>query len=241
MQQEEGRRMLLAVFGDIHGNFPAFEAVMKHIDGRGIQTIVNAGDSVAGFWWPNEVIEHLRMRRIYSVQGTMDRRAVLFQRGPIKTRTKLSEEVTRDIEWTHYHCRSDNLEFLRALPKRRMFAVEGFSVFVCHGSPTSQDDGLHDSDPDRAFKRQREFANTHIIISGQTHERFCRTVDDTLFVNPGSIGYDAQGLGTAHYAVIDTDVRPFSVEFVPVFYDASIIEERRAAVRQTHSNRRKAL
>ena len=40
--------MQLAVISDIHGNVSALEAVLSDIDRRGIDRIVNLGDSLSG-------------------------------------------------------------------------------------------------------------------------------------------------------------------------------------------------
>ncbi len=218
--------MLFAAIGDIHGNFPAFEAVMKHIDGTGIQTVVCTGDAVVGYPWPNEVVQHLRTRRIYAVQGAMDREAARYVR---RGSAQLSdEELAQDavIAWTHKHCRSDNLEFLKGLPKRRLITLEGLSILLCHGTPSSQSDVLEEETPEQKFQRQREAANTHIIVCGRTHRPFSKWVGDTLFVNPGSVGDLLPEPGIARYAIINTETRPWSVQLPSVRYDVTAVFDR---------------
>jgi len=201
--------MYLAAIGDIHGNLPALEAVLAAIDDAGIQTIVSTGDAVVGHPWPNEVIELIRNRAIPSVQGELDRRVVHFLRKQETLRRKLSNNEFEALRQTHATLQSCNLEFLRILPRHRMLHVEGVDICVCHGTPTSQSDTLEKEDPPGKFRRVRELTNAQIVISGATHQPFSRTVDATLFVNPGAVGVSPAGVRIATYAIVDTETDPW--------------------------------
>lgn len=210
--------MYLAAIGDIHGNLPALEAVLAAIDEQGIQTVVNAGDLVVGHPWPNEVIDLTRNRNIPSVQGELDRRVVHFLRKQETLRRKLSEDEFEALRRTHVAIQSYNLEFLRSLPRRRMLHVENIDICVCHGTPTSQSDTLDEEDPPGKFRRARELTNAQIVISGATHRPFSRTVDGTLFVNPGSAGMSRGVARVATYAIVDTETDPWEARIQELDY-----------------------
>ena len=210
--------MYLAAIGDIHGNLPALAAVLAAIDEEGIQTIVNTGDAVVGHPWPNEVVELLRSRNIPSVQGDLDRRVVHFLRKQETLRRKLSPDEFEALRQTYTAIQSLNLEFLRTLPRRRMLHVEGADICVCHGTPTSQSDTLGEEDPPAKFRRVREMTNAQIVISGATHRPFSRTVDATLFVNPGAVGAGHGGARIATYAIVDTETEPWEARIRELSY-----------------------
>ncbi|MBI4559563.1 MAG: metallophosphoesterase family protein [Candidatus Hydrogenedentes bacterium] len=218
--------MLIAVFGDIHGNLPAFEAALGHIDAAGIQTVLNTGDAIVGYPWPNEVIDLVRSRNIPSVQGEMDRFAVRFLRSAERLRERWTPQEFAALEWAHRETRSDHLEFLRALPKSITVTIDGTPIFLCHGTAGSQSEGLREIDDLGLFRRQREAANTRLFICGQTHRPYWRWVDDTLFVNPGSLGIPPDEGAFATYATVSTEAEPWTAEFVRVPYDMTRIEER---------------
>jgi len=201
--------MLIAAIGNIHGNLPALEAVLREIDDAGIQTIVNTGDCVAGHPWSNEVIDLLRERSIPTVQGEQDRLVARFER----KRKSLARDISRDecarIQEAYEAARSENLEFLAALPKQLFLTIDGISVCVCHGTPQGQNDVLHEEDDIGRFRRLREAANTDIIICGRSHTPFSRVVDNTLFVNPGAVGISAEGPRQATYVTISTETEPW--------------------------------
>jgi len=214
--------MLLAALGDIHGNLPAFDAVLGAIDDMGIQTIVNTGDCVAGHSWPNEVIDRLRSRAIHSVQGEMDRLAVRFVRKHDTLKKRCPAKEFEDLRWTYEHTRSDNLEFLRALPAQRTLKVEGETIYLCHGIGPRQLDALHESDDACRFRRLREIACADMIIAGRTHASFARWVDDTLFVNPGAVGAPVGEGAEACFAAIDTETEPWETRFHSVAYEPAV-------------------
>ena len=210
--------MLLAALGDIHGNLPAFDAVLGAIDDMGIQTIVNTGDCVVGYSWPNEVIDRLRLRAIHSVQGEMDRLAVRFVRKQDTLKKRRPASEFEDLRWTYQHTRSDNLEFVRALPAQRTLKVEGKTIYLCHGIGPSQLDALHENDDACKFQRLREIAAADLIIAGRTHAAFARWVDGTLFVNPGAVGVPSGEGAQACLATIDTENEPWETRFHSVAY-----------------------
>jgi Calcineurin-like phosphoesterase superfamily domain len=51
--------MRIAVNTDIHGNMPAFEAVLADIQRRDVDRMINLGDCVSGPLWPREVCDLL--------------------------------------------------------------------------------------------------------------------------------------------------------------------------------------
>jgi len=205
--------MYIAAFGDVHGNLAALNAVLAAIDDAGIQTLLNTGDCVVGYPWPNEVIDLLRARRIPTVQGEMDRRTVHFVRKRNALRQRLSPTEFEAIQQTYEALRPNDLEYLRELPRQRTLVLEGLRVVLCHGTPTSASVSLPEHESEGRFRRIRETANADIIVAGRTHAAFARTVDGTFFVNPGAVSDPEHPAHVAHYAVIDTETDPWSAHF----------------------------
>jgi putative phosphoesterase len=211
--------MLMAAFGDIHGNLPALQAVLDAIDAEGIQTVVNTGDTVVGYPWPDEVIASLRERDIPSAQSESDRTVFRFARKTETLRKQLAPDAFRAHAWAHEHLHSTNIEYLRSLPKCLLLTVDTVEITVCHGTPGNVR-GTLDEDADVArFQREREVANTPLVICGRTHQAFSRMIEDTLFVNPGSVCPSPDARSEASYAVISTETAPWSAEIRWVAYD----------------------
>ena len=217
--------MLLAALGDIHGNYPALEAVLERIDAMGIHTILNTGDAVCGYPFPCEVWRTIQSRGIVSVQGEMDRLTGMFTRKRASLESRRTAQEIEHLAWTTQTLSSDVIESLRALPKHRVLTLEGLDICLCHGSPRQQTEGLGPGTSAQILDRCREFANAHIIVCGRTHEGWSRLYHETLFVNPGSVGAMQGGQGSASFAVIDTESKPWQVRFEQVRYDAAAVTE----------------
>lgn len=207
--------MLFAAIGAINGNWPALEAVLDAIGEEGVQTIVNTGNCAVGQAWPNEAIEALRSRNIPSVQGQEDRLAIRVMRKARNLQSRLSPDQFKALKFAYDNCKSENLEYLRTLPRTLTLSVDGIDIALFHGTWTSQAEGLSAEEPEARFRRQREVCTAPILVCGSPPSPFARTVDGALFVNPGSVGANP---GRAQYALVSTEKEPWSAEFRSVDY-----------------------
>jgi Calcineurin-like phosphoesterase len=66
--------MRIAIISDIHGNFPALEAVLTDSGCRNVDQVINLGDCVSGPLWPSETVELLIRMGWPTVRGNADRR-----------------------------------------------------------------------------------------------------------------------------------------------------------------------
>ena len=61
----------LTIFGDIHANWPALEAVFEDMDARGLAHRHCLGDLVGYGTFPNEVVEAIRARTDSHADGQL--------------------------------------------------------------------------------------------------------------------------------------------------------------------------
>ena len=113
--------MRFAVITNLHANLPALEAILTDIEANQprVERIVSAGDVVGLGPFPNEVIDLLRAREIETVRGNYDD-AVAFERlgSGVDFPTQLEEQAdNRALAWTRSQLRSENLQYLRDLPR----------------------------------------------------------------------------------------------------------------------------
>ncbi len=210
--------MIFAAIGDIRGNVKALQCVMKILTKEGIQTIVNTGDNVVGHSSSHEVIELLHRESIPGVQGEYDRFLGRLVRKRASLRERLSEAKFEALEKAYEQCSSRDLEYLASLPSRLSLAVDGISIEVCHGALSRSSDRLASTDDPDLFRRQHEMTAAQIIVCGHGEDAFSLKVDDTLFVNPGSIGMASDG--RAHYAVISTETDPWHADLRSTEYES---------------------
>ena len=124
--------MRLAVFGDIHGNLPAFEAVLNDIQAQSPDSLLCLGDVAADGAWPREYIQLLASLNCPVVLGNADEDMLRPQ--PFQACGFPDEQKIYDLdEWGREQLTGAELELLRGY--RDTVELPGLLAF--HGSPQS--------------------------------------------------------------------------------------------------------
>lgn len=208
--------MLIAVLSGVRGNAPALKSALEHIESEGIHTILHAGDLVGGWPWPNECIELAREYGIHAVLGEWDRHTVRFHRKRASLKKSLADWEYASAQWAFENTDTPGLEFLNGLPKTKIVSVDKVDTFLCYGSPSSPNKVMNSDTPRNHFQREREFANTPLVALGLSPHPYAKEVDDTLFVNPGSLGMTPD---RAVYATMSVEGLVRTAQFHSVDYD----------------------
>lgn len=222
--------MRFAVIADIHGNAAALRAVLEDIARRGVDGVLNLGDSLCGPLDPVGTAAILMERDDPTIAGNHDR--WLIDRPP--------EEQPLWEQWTYPLLDKSHFDWVRALPATRV--VEG--VLMTHGTPESDsvnwlhvradDGGLRGADLWETAGPAKGLDHP-VILSGHTHmPRAVRLPDGRLLVNPGAVGCPAylddrhdppffaeQGTPDALYAIIEQRGGTWSAALHQVPYDPS--------------------
>jgi len=206
--------MIFAAIGDIDGHDRVLGATLAAIEEAGILTVLFMGNAVVGQRGGDAIMELLERYNVVCVPGDRDRLAVRYSRKQETLDRKLDPELREQLRWTHENLSSRNLEAIRDWRKTRVLDLEGLAVFLCHGSPGNTREILTAHTPRAKLQRQRELSRADIVVCGGAEEPFSIDVDGTLFVSPGPL---TAAEGAARYALINTEVRPFTatLESVP--------------------------
>jgi predicted phosphodiesterase len=207
--------MRIAVISDIHGNLAALEAVERDFTRRGVDAVVNLGDSLSGPLRPLQTAQ-LLMARTGSegwihLAGNHERQ--ILTQGP-------GERGASD-EFAAAALGPAELAWLATLRPCVDFSTD---VLLCHGTPASDLEYFLDTvvaDGVRVASRIEVDARlgdvgAAVIVCGHTHiPRCARASRGQLIVNPGSVGlpaYDSvhphphvveNGSPDARYAIIE--------------------------------------
>lgn len=219
--------MRFAAIADIHGNIDALDAVLADIADLGITQIVNLGDHISGPLAARRTAERLIASRITSVRGDQDRRLIELHKSGGSRRIDYRQLDQELFDW------------LASLPPTAWYADD---VFLCHGSPVSDEAfwldrispaGLVEAAPLEDIEpHARDITAASLILCAHTHiPRAVRLSDGRLVVNPGSVGcpgytgtvpvpYKVEtGTPDACYAVLERRERGWRVSFRHVPYD----------------------
>ena len=222
--------MNIAILADIHGNLPALEAVLAHIDRRGdIAALYHLGDLVGYAPWPNEVVALLREREIPGIAGNYDS-TVAHDHDHCGCRYEDPRQEAlahESYEWTRRHVDAETRRYLGSLPFRLDLRPGGGhrpgpSIVLVHGTPTINtlywtEDRTDDFCIKMASTAGMRAGDT--VVFGHTHIPWERTVEGIRFVNAGSVGRPKDGDPRACYALLDTAATPASATFLRVDYD----------------------
>jgi putative phosphoesterase len=216
----------IAVIADIHGNTWALDAVLKDIQRRNIENVVNLGDSVYGSLDPAGTLDRLMRSNIISISGNQDR--IVFER---------DEQIlaSQDHRFVTSQMSEAQLRWLQSLPPTHTID----DVLFCHGTPWSDETylletvtehGVFLSDTATIMAHLRAVEQA-VVLCGHSHvPRIVWLSDGRLVVNPGSVGIPAYthdlpfphameaGSPHARYAVLSRQPEGWAVEQIAVPY-----------------------
>ena len=119
--------MRIALLSDVHGNLPAFEAVLADIDSHGVDQVWCLGDLVGYGAQPDDCVELARERCDLCLAGNHD----LVVTGDIDI-ADFSSSAAAAARWTRETIGQDALEFLRGLRP----VEAGREIGLYHASPS---------------------------------------------------------------------------------------------------------
>ncbi len=212
----------LAIFGDIHGNLPALEAVLHDIASQpAFDAIYCLGDLVGYAPFPNEVIARIRDLQIPTIMGNYDDGTGFDRDNCGCAYTRPDDQIRGDqsFSWTKAAVTAENKAFLRQLLPDIRVTHDGRRFLLVHGSPRRLNEYLYEDRPLASFQRLAATSSAEVIIFGHTHIPYAKWVEQVLFVNAGSVGKPKDGDPRACYAILQSDAAEVTVQFRRLVYD----------------------
>ena len=215
--------MRLAVFGDIHGNLPAFEAVLADVRQQFPDALLCLGDVAADGAWPRECIQLLASLNCPVVLGNADEdmlRPQSFQARGFPDEQKIYELD----EWVREQLTATELKHLHGYQT----TVELPGLLAFHGSPQSCRESIGATTPgERLTGLRAKFGQQAVWVGGHTHAPLLRHLDSWRLLNPGSVGlaYEKRSdryvnISRAEYLILDRD----DIQFRHVAYDVQAVQ-----------------
>src|SRR3954452_23491481 len=203
--------MRFAIFGDIHANLEALQAVMADAAAHEVTHYVCLGDVVGYNANPHECVEIVRNMECPVVKGNHDEQASLDESS--RDFNALAEMA---INWTREHLSDADKQWLRALPFTR--AVRDFTiVHATLDTPEQWGYVFNTLDATASFTYQHStvcfFGHTHVACAFVRDDGVKRVKTDQLmiepdkkyFINTGSVGQPRDGDWRAAYCIYHAD------------------------------------
>jgi predicted phosphodiesterase len=232
--------MRIALFSDIHANFPALEACLKNIEDQKVDAGYCLGDLVGYNIWPNEVINEIRKRGIATLAGNYD-----FGIGRTSDdcgcayKTESEKEMGKvSISFTNSVVKEEERKYLRTLPAhiRIEFQLneDKLNLLLVHGSPRRINEYLFEDRDEKSLLRIMEGTDADIMCFGHTHKPYHRILPTELgeithfrhAINIGSVGKPKDNNPQGCYVILTinsdssiTNKDAVQVEFIRFDYD----------------------
>lgn len=219
--------MRLALLSDIHGNLAALEAVTNDLRRRGVDQVVNLGDSLSGPLLPLETAQFLMAQGWLNLAGNHERQLL----------TQSVEQMGPSDAYAFAQLSKKELDWLGSLLPSARLAPD---VFLCHGSPQSDTEyfletlvqGTVRQATAAEIDKRLAAENAPLVACGHTHvARVVYARRGQRVVNPGSVGLPAYddahpvphvietGSPDARYAIAERSQGGWSVSLLCVPYD----------------------
>jgi len=185
--------MRVALLSDIHGNELALRSVLADLSAVSTDLVVCAGDIVGYGPDPADCVSIIRDEADICIAGNHDR--------VVKTPERYRGHPTAGPGLQHAYAELDDeqLDWLTELPERRRLHDYSITLAHSHPNPTKNDRYVYPAD----FEAVGSTVETELLAMGHTHVQAAEIVEDTLVVNPGSVGQPRDGEAGAAYAIVD--------------------------------------
>ncbi|MDR0915745.1 MAG: metallophosphoesterase family protein [Oscillospiraceae bacterium] len=213
--------MKIAVIADIHGNIPAFEAVLRDIEARGADRVICLGDMVGKGPNSRAAIDLCRRHCDEIVIGNWEH--VLFHYY-VRLCQGDAHDITERMCWFIDEIGDERMEFAAALPHSTEFTLGGKLVRLFHAHPQNFNRYFPDSPLEQRAElfgyseKSREKRESDIAVYADIHRPYDQTLSGRRLINVGSVG-NPLDVPRASYAVIEDDGGDADVQFVRVDYD----------------------
>jgi predicted phosphodiesterase len=191
----------IAVLADIHGNVPAFEAVIADIHSVGVDEVLVGGDLVGRGPEGRRVIERVRQLGWRSIVGNHEEYLLAFRRGEVPPEWLELEEWAAS-RWMAAELDTASVEWIAALPFS-LQAERDPAVEVVHGSPRSTQEGIGPWLDAHQLERMVAGLSSRVLCCGHTHRAMIRPAGERLVVNVGSVGLPFDGDRRAAWALLE--------------------------------------
>ena len=213
--------MKIAVFGDIHGNLEALKAAYAAVVSEGAEKIFHLGDLGGYAPFVNEVVDFLIEHGIEGVQGNYDD-AVGYDKehcgckyeDPIQ-----AEMADLSFAWTKKHASQKAKDYLRSLPFKISFSVQGRKVLLFHATPLKNNLYWFEERPEKFFREMVKKVDADVMIYGHTHEPYRKDMGGKVFINAGSVGKPKDGDARACITLVEITESGVQTFFIRVPYD----------------------
>ena len=188
--------MNILILSDIHANFKALRQLLDNI--KNIDYTICLGDYTGYGKEVNEVINRIKkIKNKTCVLGNHDYYV-------IKNFTReVNQRVVDGINFAKESLSLENINWLKTLPHQAELTLDGKKILILHGSP----DNLLEEYIYPDSEKLEKFSNLNYdyIFFGHTHRPMVYEINNTILLNPGSVGQSRHKQNKICAAILNTN------------------------------------
>ena len=217
--------MRIAIVSDIHGNLPAFEAVVADLKTQAPDQVYFGGDLVNRCPWTREVIDLYQELGWPGVLGNHD--LILANLNTDRSHPVFQNRRRfPDMWWIWGRLTPSDRALLGAFPHELPIHLPGLPALrLLHGVPGNPFAGIYPEMPDRKIAAALDPIQEAVLICGHTHRTVDRVSGRWRVINAGSVGLPYNGDPRAQYVILDGGDGAWQSTFRHVDYDRERVRQ----------------
>ena len=216
--------MKIGVITDIHNNLPALDAVLMRL--MDCDRILCCGDIIGIGPHPEEVVQRLMaVPNLTAVRGNHDRYLLEGMPASVPNDEHMDEGEMGMHRWEHARLSAESVAFLRALPCRADLMLEGLHIAAMHYCMDADHRYINYTRNPSPADLDRMFAGetADVILYGHDHSPCIQRTDDSLYINPGSLGCPARDGNIARGGILAIENGHAAFTPLRIKYDAASV------------------
>lgn len=208
----------VAILADIHGNLPAFEAVLADLRAVAPDVVVVNGDVINRGPQSKECLQIVRESGWPVTFGNHEDYVLKGVCGDVPP--DWTTDWFLPVRSVSEALTADEIAYIQALPWSHVVDVPGLpAIHVTHGSPRALNDGLGPWLSDGELLDVASRVPEPVIVGAHSHRAFEHHVDGRWVLNCGSVGDPFNGNPAAQYLVLTGQGGAWQADFRAVPYD----------------------
>jgi predicted phosphodiesterase len=161
--------MAIAIFGDIHGNLEALEAILKDTKKRKIKQSYFIGDAITFGPDSSACLKLLAKSKVHCIVGNHEQRVVRYD----KSVATMTYAGIKHMEYIFHSLDNDDLRFIKSMPVETKINYKGFNLLFSHYSHDAHGVVRDDYDEFKESSLERLFGdkNSDVVFFGHIHQR----------------------------------------------------------------------
>lgn len=182
--------MRYLVFGDVHGNLPSLEKVLR--EEKNVDGYINLGDVVNYGPWGNECVDLIEsLNNCVNILGNHEK---YF----IDLKCNVKNNVVQSF-FNHSIASFDRFKIIKKY-------IKNYNFNNFHFTHTIGDDHNY------IYNDTKIDLKENTVLS-HSHQQYIRYVKNFLLINPGSLGQNRYYINVANYIIWDTETGEFQLKY----------------------------